>query len=125
MCGVRYEAGSIALPRTAHRAPRTVGWAACVFLPAMTLVGHWGATSQRDVWWPLDYARGYLASLEPGQQVTHSLRPGRHAWLQVLRGTVQLKGGTLNAGDGAAVSEEPSLDVAASGRAEVMLFDLP
>ena len=71
------------------------------------------------------HAEVYLASLDAGRQLTHSLRAGQHAWLQVLRGTVQLKGGTLTAGDGAAVNQETSLDIAAAGSAEVMLFDLP
>ena len=47
------------------------------------------------------------------------------AWLQVLRGGVQLNGIALEAGDGAAISEEASLSVRAAGPAEVMLFDLP
>ena len=39
------------------------------------------------------------------------LREGRHAWLQVLRGDVDLNGRTLGAGDGAAVSEESGLAI--------------
>ena len=49
-------------------------------------------------------ARLYLATLEAGQSVTHPLKPGRHAWLQVLRGQAALNGQALAAGDGAAVS---------------------
>jgi redox-sensitive bicupin YhaK (pirin superfamily) len=66
----------------------------------------------------------YLASLEGSAEVTHNLRPGRHAWLQVLRGGVTLNGHALSAGDGAAVSEEDSLAVRAVDSSEVMLFDL-
>jgi redox-sensitive bicupin YhaK (pirin superfamily) len=66
----------------------------------------------------------YLASLEAGAEVTHTLRPGRHAWLQVLRGGVTLNGQSLSAGDGAAVSEESALVVRAVDSTEVMLFDL-
>ena len=70
-------------------------------------------------------AEVFLSSLEGGQQVTHAMRPGRYAWLQILRGAVQLGGAALAAGDGAAVSDESFLAVTAAGPAELMLFDLP
>jgi redox-sensitive bicupin YhaK (pirin superfamily) len=69
-------------------------------------------------------ARVYLASLDAGQQVTQQLAPGRHAWLQVLRGAVTLNGQPLATSDGAAVSDETTLAIAATEEAEVMLFDL-
>src|SRR5947209_11283362 len=59
-------------------------------------------------------AEVFLASLD-GQEVTHELRPGRHAWVQVLRGAIQLGDLSLSAGDGAAVSDEPALTLLASG----------
>lgn len=67
----------------------------------------------------------FLSTLEDGQQVTHEPGPGRYAWLQVLRGAVQLAGQELVAGDGVAISGEPTLVVQAYGPSEVMLFDLP
>lgn len=67
----------------------------------------------------------FLASLDEGRQVTHEIEPGRYAWLQVLRGAVQLNNLALAAGDGAAVSDETSLTFMASKPSEVMLFDLP
>ena len=55
----------------------------------------------------------------------HVLAPGRHAWVQVTRGQVALNGQPLLAGDGAAVSDEPTLTLEARGdSAEVLLFDL-
>lgn len=69
-------------------------------------------------------ARIYLARLDQGQTVTHSLSPGRHAWLQVLRGDVLLNGENLATSDGAAVSEEAELTIQAGAEAEIMLFDL-
>jgi redox-sensitive bicupin YhaK (pirin superfamily) len=66
----------------------------------------------------------YLANLADGETVRHELRPGRHAWLQVLRGTVEAGGQHLAAGDGAAVSEVSKLSVRADGAADVLLFDL-
>ncbi len=69
-------------------------------------------------------ARIHLAKLESDVEVTHELTPGRHAWLQVLRGDVVLNGDPLRTSDGAAVSDEGSLTIQATGDAEVMLFDL-
>ena len=69
-------------------------------------------------------ARLYLATLDGGREVRHELSPGRHAWLQVLRGAVTLNGTSLATGDGAAVSAEERLEVASPGDAEVLLFDL-
>jgi len=69
-------------------------------------------------------ARLYLAALTGGKELQRELAPGRHAWLQVLRGSVALNGATLSAGDGAALSDEPAVAVSANDAAEVLLFDL-
>jgi redox-sensitive bicupin YhaK (pirin superfamily) len=69
-------------------------------------------------------ARIYLSKLGVGKQVIHEVAPNRHAWLQVLRGTVTLNGEPLNTSDGAAVSDESSLTIQATTDAEIMLFDL-
>ena len=65
-----------------------------------------------------------LGELEAGKEVTHTLAPGRHAWLQVLRGSVTANGQPLQTSDGAAVSEEKELTLKTATGAEVMLFDL-
>jgi len=62
--------------------------------------------------------------LAPGERVTHRPRPGRHAWVQVATGSVTLNGQRLDAGDGAAVSEESALEIVGVEDAEVLLFDL-
>jgi redox-sensitive bicupin YhaK (pirin superfamily) len=69
-------------------------------------------------------ARIYLATLRAGEAVAYALNPGRHAWLQVLRGQAALNGRPLAAGDGAAVSAEEKLEIRGRDDAEVMLFDL-
>ncbi len=66
----------------------------------------------------------FAALLGPGDAVTHALRPGRRAWVQVATGAVTLNGQPLQAGDGAAVEDEPVLRLTADGPAEVLLFDL-
>lgn len=71
-------------------------------------------------------ARMYLGDLGVGEVIVHSLDADRHAWLQVLRGSVSLNGEPLESSDGAAISDESELRIAsASESAEVMLFDLP
>ena len=69
-------------------------------------------------------AKLYVSLLNPGEEVAHELSKGRHAWLQVARGAVELNGKQLNQGDGAAVSDEQKLTIKASENAEVLLFDL-
>jgi redox-sensitive bicupin YhaK (pirin superfamily) len=66
----------------------------------------------------------YATRLQGEQSVTHTLARGRHAWVHVARGDVRLNGEPLHAGDGAAVSEEATITLAAIGSAEVLLFDL-
>jgi redox-sensitive bicupin YhaK (pirin superfamily) len=63
--------------------------------------------------------------LSAGEEATHALRKGRSAWLQVARGSVDANGERLDAGDGAALSEEAAVTVTSRGdRAEILLFDL-
>ena len=69
-------------------------------------------------------ARLYLASLSPGEGVAHEIDRGRAAWLQVLRGSVNVLGHDLAAGDGVAVTDESAVSVQATVPSEVLLFDL-
>ena len=69
-------------------------------------------------------ARLYLASLSPGEGVAHEIARGRAAWLQVLRGSVNVLGHDLAAGDGVAVTDESAIPVRAAAPSEVLLFDL-
>jgi redox-sensitive bicupin YhaK (pirin superfamily) len=66
----------------------------------------------------------YATVLRPGERVEHALKPERHAYVQVARGSVKLNGHALETGDGAAVSEEKVLQLAGVNEAEVLLFDL-
>jgi redox-sensitive bicupin YhaK (pirin superfamily) len=65
-----------------------------------------------------------VARLDGGRQVTHGLQKGRHAWVQVVRGKVELGNTLLGSGDGAALSDEPALTLTAREPAEVLVFDL-
>jgi hypothetical protein len=66
----------------------------------------------------------FAALLERGESLKHAIRPGRHLWLQVARGSVDANGTRLEAGDGAALSQEPLLELAARDTSELLVFDL-
>jgi len=66
----------------------------------------------------------YAARFQGGESATHELAAGRHAWIQVGRGAIEVNGVTLGKGDGAAISEESALSIRAAGPAEILLFDL-
>jgi redox-sensitive bicupin YhaK (pirin superfamily) len=63
--------------------------------------------------------------LSPGQHVEHALDENRYAWVQVARGTIELDGTRLAAGDGAAIRGPGTLPIRAIDDAELLLFDLP
>ena len=69
-------------------------------------------------------AKLYVSLLKPGEEVAHELSQGRHGWLQVARGSVELNGNKLGQGDGAAISDEKELKIKGTEDAEVLLFDL-
>jgi redox-sensitive bicupin YhaK (pirin superfamily) len=66
----------------------------------------------------------YASVLEDGRSVAHHLAPGRRAWLQVAAGQARLSDHFLDAGDGAAFSDEAMLDITANRQSEILLFDL-
>jgi quercetin 2,3-dioxygenase len=69
-------------------------------------------------------ARIYLANVAAGKELPLELPPGRHGWLQVLRGEVTIDGTQLAAGDAATLSDLSRATVAATEPAELLLFDL-
>lgn len=66
----------------------------------------------------------YAGELDAGQGIDYRLETGRHAWLQVIEGTLSLNGKRLEAGDGAAVSNEQLLHAEAQTQSQFLLFDL-
>ena len=66
----------------------------------------------------------YAAALERGATIEHALAPGRHAWLQIVDGDVEVAGHLLRAGDGLAVSDESAITMTGVEPAEILLFDL-
>jgi hypothetical protein len=66
----------------------------------------------------------FAARLPADKEVKHALAAGRHGWIQLASGSVTLNGKELQAGDGAAVSDERELAIRANEPAEFLLFDL-
>lgn len=63
--------------------------------------------------------------LAAGEKVSHTLTAGRGAWIQVIRGSLELDGATLAAGDGASTESAGRHDFTAGpSGAEALLFDL-
>jgi len=66
----------------------------------------------------------YRLRLKPGQTVTHDLRSGRGAWLQVASGAVKFNGVPLETGDGASIETAGTLEFTGTQATEALLFDL-
>ena len=66
----------------------------------------------------------FISLVDKDKKVEHRLKEGRHAWVQVAGGSITLNNVPLNAGDGAAISEEKLLTITAKTSSEILLFDL-
>ncbi len=67
----------------------------------------------------------FSSILSNEEEVEHILAENRHAWVQLIKGKIELNGEILNAGDGAAISEEEILKIKSlSDATEFLLFDL-
>jgi redox-sensitive bicupin YhaK (pirin superfamily) len=69
----------------------------------------------------------YASLLDSGKSLELAVQPGRHAWVQLVSGELDVNGTRLAKGDGAAISDESKLSLASvggDGTAEFLLFDL-
>jgi redox-sensitive bicupin YhaK (pirin superfamily) len=66
----------------------------------------------------------FAARWKIGQGARHALASGRHAWVQIARGELDVAGQRLSAGDGAAITQERELQLEARTACEFLLFDL-
>jgi len=67
----------------------------------------------------------YASILSEGETVSYDFAEGRHAWIQLISGSLDVNGEILNPGDGAAASQETELIIKAlTGNSEFLLFDL-
>jgi len=70
-------------------------------------------------------ARLYAGLLDGEQVAALELAPGRHAWVQVVRGKITANGAALSEGDGLALVDEPRVQLSGGQNAEVLVFDMP
>ncbi|MBI4479906.1 MAG: pirin family protein [Acidobacteria bacterium] len=115
------------LPEKMHLAP---GYEQKTFLK-QSLEGSWKLLAARDARHGAltlhQDAELHAARIRSGEQLSYQLRPGRHAWLQIADGALELDGIAVHAGDGAAISAQESFTLRvspAAPTAEVLLFDL-
>jgi redox-sensitive bicupin YhaK (pirin superfamily) len=66
----------------------------------------------------------YSGLIDGDEEVTQALPAGRKAYLHVVRGSVEVNGHALAAGDAAKLEDEPQLVLRHGRDAEVLLFDL-
>ena len=66
----------------------------------------------------------YATNLTAGQKADFTVERGRHAWLQVARGSLNVNGTTLKSGDAVATSLTTELHIEANEATDALLFDL-
>ncbi|MGK3959630.1 pirin family protein [Sorangium sp. So ce118] len=66
----------------------------------------------------------FVGLLGHGQEARYELAQGRNAWVHVARGSVELNGTLLEAGDAAAITAGGALRLVGKDPGEVLLFDL-
>jgi len=66
----------------------------------------------------------FVGKLSAESEIGHLMRSQRHAWIQLIEGSLTLNGKKLLAGDGASVDEEQELCLASEQGAHFLLFDL-
>lgn len=67
----------------------------------------------------------YIAALKNGDRVNYSPRENRSLWIQVAKGSVEINDQPLQAGDGAAITQEINIAISATrNETEILLFDL-
>jgi len=59
-----------------------------------------------------------------GTRIVHKLSPGRHAWIQIVEGALDLNDHSVSTGDGAAVSDEVELRLDAKADSHFLLLEL-
>ncbi|MDH3757860.1 MAG: pirin family protein [Gammaproteobacteria bacterium] len=62
--------------------------------------------------------------LDAGESIGYAFDGRRRGFLQVVRGTVEIDGETIETGDAIAVVDQQALDIKAKSDAELLLFDM-
>lgn len=70
-------------------------------------------------------AKLFAALVDGPEKVQHALASNRIAYLHVAKGSIDVNGNRLSAGDAAMMAEEASIQITNGEQAEILLFDLP
>ena len=66
----------------------------------------------------------FASLLSSGEQVSHTLRPGRLGYVHLVSGAIRVNDIELNTGDAAKIEDEEALAIVADADSELLLFDL-
>jgi redox-sensitive bicupin YhaK (pirin superfamily) len=67
----------------------------------------------------------YASVLNSGEEAAYELADGRHAWIQLISGGLDINGTTMDRGDGAAFTDESRVAIkGVADKSEFLLFDL-
>lgn len=66
----------------------------------------------------------YRAIVAENGNISVPIDNGRHAWVHVARGIVELNGEKMREGDGLAINEGGPIEITSSTSAEVLIFDI-
>ena len=66
----------------------------------------------------------YAGLFDEGEEASLKLEPGRVAWVQVVRGEINVAGNQMEAGDGVAISDLCEIVLKDGKDAEVLVFDM-
>jgi len=69
-------------------------------------------------------AKIYRGRLSKGHELTHEMKNGRGAWIQMVSGTLSVNAHTIETGDAALVEKEKDLKFITKSECEFLLFDL-
>ncbi len=66
----------------------------------------------------------YVAKWQKGETSEFKIKPGRRVWIQMVKGSVEVGGENLSAGDALGVTDEVLLKLQAGEASEFLFFDL-
>ncbi|MCE3010943.1 MAG: pirin family protein [Proteobacteria bacterium] len=69
-------------------------------------------------------AKIWVGKCATGATIKYELGQTRHAWIQMVEGSIKVNGTVLQKSDGAAISKEEVLNIEAAPTSEFLLFDL-
>ncbi len=66
----------------------------------------------------------YVSILNSDAKISHRLRSGRRAWLQMVEGAVMVNGQPLAVGDAMSIEDETEITITTTTNSEFLLFDM-